>query len=80
MKNPHNRLRSVTVGLEIPIADGSHKFAASLAYDKSGILREVVFVGRGKSGQGLDSMLMELGIQLSRAIQGRDPATGGMTE
>jgi hypothetical protein len=33
-------------------------------------------VGRGKIAHGLDDMLRELGIQLSRIIQGRDPDTG----
>lgn len=36
-------------------------------------LIEVIFVGRGKIGHGLDMLLTDLGIQLSRAIQGRIP-------
>jgi hypothetical protein len=39
-------------------------------------LREINFVGRGKIGHGVDAMLHELGIKLSRAIQGRNPDTG----
>ena len=74
--NPHRRLRSETVDIEIQIDDGSHKFEVSLAYDDVGILREIAFVGRGKCGGGLDHILRELGIQLSRAIQGRNPMTG----
>ncbi len=54
-----------------------HMFDVSLAYDEhSGLLREVVFVGRGKVGHGIDIMFHDLGIKLSRAIQGRDPETG----
>jgi hypothetical protein len=74
--NPHARLRSETVSLTLRLGRGQHKLDASLAYDVGGILREVAFVGRGKVGHGLDQMLHELGIQLSRAIQGRDPDTG----
>lgn len=60
----------------IPAIKG-HKLAMSLAYDhKTGLLREVVFVGRGKIGHGIDAVLHELGIKISRAIQGRDPDTG----
>lgn len=58
--------------LEISLAYGSQ----SLKTGSLGPLREVVFVGRGKIGQGLDLMLNELSIKLSRAIQGRDPETG----
>ena len=39
-------------------------------------VHEVVFVGRGKIGQGIDLLLFDLGIALSRAIQRRDPQTG----
>ena len=71
---PSNRLRSVTTEITI---GGGHTLAVSLAYDnETDLLREVVFVGRGKIGQGLDMMLHDLGIKLSRAIQGRDPETG----
>jgi hypothetical protein len=60
-----------------------HSLTLSLAYDRSpdhpagmGALRELAFVGRGRSGQGLDFLLTDLAIKVSRAIQGRDPATG----
>ncbi|MFQ5535617.1 MAG: hypothetical protein ACE5EM_12440 [Sphingomonadales bacterium] len=43
---------------------------------ETGALHEIVFVGRGKIGGGLDLMLHDLGVQLSRAIQGRDPVSG----
>ncbi len=41
---------------------------------------EVVFVSRGKIGQGMDLLLSNLGIAISRAIQGRDPNTGEAVE
>lgn len=71
--NPHRRLRSETVDLEIRVGEGVHRLAVSLAVDEKDGLREIVFVTRGKVGHGLDDMLRELGIQLSRAIQGRNP-------
>ncbi len=52
-----------------------HEIDVALAYDK-GVLHEIQFVGRGKIGQGVDLLLHDLGVQLSRAIQGRDPVTG----
>ncbi len=55
-----------------------HKLAVSLARDPdTGAVVEVVFVSRGKIGHGLDLLLHDLGVKLSRAIQGRDPETGG---
>ena len=74
--NPHRRLMSETFDLSLQIGDGAHSCAVSLCYSPSGRLTEIAFVSRGKIGQGLDDMLRELGIQLSRAIQGRDPMTG----
>ncbi len=44
---------------------------------KPGPVHEIVFIKRpGKIGQGLDAAFRDLGIQLSRAIQDRDPLTG----
>lgn len=69
-----NRLPAETVNLNI---DG-WRLAVSLARDPdNGEVFEVVFVVRhGKEGTELDRKFHELGIQLSRAIQGRDPETG----
>jgi hypothetical protein len=70
---------TVSLTLKVPAADGklaTHLLEVSLAYGADGRLREVVFVGRGKVGHGLDLLLHDLGIKLSRAIQGRDPDTG----
>lgn len=79
--NTLRRLEAETVDFTVPIVDAegktkNHHFTFSMAYDDAGHLREIVFVGRGKIGQGLDHILHELGIQMSRAIQGRDPQTG----
>ena len=69
-----NRLPAETMNMDI---DG-FKVAVSLAYSpNTGRLREVVFVQRpGKEGTDLNNIFRELSIQLSRAIQGRDPVTG----
>lgn len=77
--NPHRRLRAETVSMAIELSGGVHHLDVSLAYDKDRQLREVAFVGRGKIGHGLDDLLRELGIKLSRAIQGRNPDTGAET-
>lgn len=75
------RLRSVTYGYELVITDAGgetrrHDLAICVARDDGLTPREVCFVGRGRIGQGLDLMLVDLGIAISRALQDRDPATG----
>ena len=70
--NKHRRLRSENYDLDVR---GYH-LTATLAYDEADKLRELAFVGRGKVGTGLDPILAELGIQLSRALQSRMPETG----
>ncbi len=68
------RFRSETFAISLPGGNGStHNFDVSLAYRPDGALNDVIFVGRGKIGHGLDMMFNELGIQLSRLLQGRDP-------
>lgn len=75
--NIHRRLGCYTFDLALPVGQGVHALKVSLAYDElTGELRELAFVSRGKSGTGLDHLLTELGIRLSRAIQQRDPETG----
>jgi hypothetical protein len=76
--NPHRRLRSETVDVSIRFTDASgeersHDLAVCLAVNDEYQLRELNFVTRGKCGSGLDVMLAQLGIALSRIIQGRDP-------
>jgi hypothetical protein len=54
-----------------------HEVKLAIMYDENAIPVEMMFVGRGKIGEGMDDMLKELGIKCSRALQGRDPETGG---
>lgn len=74
--NENRRLESETYSIVIPVGTGSHHLDICIARDKSDHVREVNFVSRGKIGGGLDSLLHELGIQVSRAIQRRNPQTG----
>lgn len=76
--NPHRRLECDNVEMTIEVPAGNdhvaqHPLTVSLAYDRAGILREIAFVGRGKIGHGIDALLRDLGVKLSRAIQGRNP-------
>jgi hypothetical protein len=74
--NAHRRLESETYSLELKIGAGRHHLDVCIARDKDDRVREVNFVSRGKIGGGLDFLLHELGIQVSRCIQRRDPDTG----
>lgn len=74
--NEHRRLASETYSIVIPLADGQHRLDICIARDTQDQVREVNFVTRGKIGGGLDALLHELGIQVSRAIQRRNPQTG----
>ncbi len=74
------RLNSDTVSMTLEVPAGpdntvTHALDVSLVYFR-GALHEIAFVGRGKIGQGMDLLLQDLGLKLSRAIQGRDPDTG----
>ena len=62
------------------LPDAPAQTTVCLAYDREGVLRELNIVSRGKIGHGLDLALHDLGIKLSRAIQGRDPDTGELAE
>jgi hypothetical protein len=79
-RRPERRLRSETVSFSLNAGPDSspalHEFDVQLAYSSEGVLREVAFVTRGKIGHGLDLLFQDLGIKLSRAIQGRDPNSG----
>jgi hypothetical protein len=57
------------------IADHEVSFAIAFHPD-TGEAFEVAFTERGKIGQGIDLLLHDLSIALSRALQGRDPQTG----
>ena len=71
-----SRLRSITYPLTLEMGEGCHSLEVTLSYDHNLILRELNFVGRGKIGHGLDLLLLDLGIKISRAIQNRDPDSG----
>jgi hypothetical protein len=74
MKPNDDRLPAETITLDIE----GYRVTVSLAYvPGTNRLWELVFVQRpGKDGTELNDMFRDLGIQLSRAIQGRDPVTG----
>lgn len=74
--NPHRRLSGENYDLAIRLGEGHHHFTLTVARDRAGNVREIAFIGRGRTGAGLDQFLVELGIQCSRAIQRRSPATG----
>jgi hypothetical protein len=74
--NENRRLESETYSLELQIGAGRHHLDVCIARDKEDQVREVNFVSRGKIGGGLDLLLHELGIQVSRCIQRRSPITG----
>lgn len=76
MARGSRRLYSETVSLTLEVHDGNHHLDVSLAYGHDGRVRELVFVGRGKIGHGLDILLHDLGIKVSRALQHRNPDTG----
>ncbi len=61
------------------VLGGDYPVRLSVARDKAGVPVEVVLKpsgAAGKSGGSLDLIFFDLGIALSRALQGRDPETG----
>ena len=75
-----NRLMSLTHDITLGATEErprGHEVKLAIMYDKHATPVEMMFVGRGKIGEGMDDMLKELGIKCSRALQGRDPETGG---
>ena len=74
---PTSRLRSITHKVHIQTsADGVHELDIAIGYDASGYPLEIAFVGRGKFGHGIDQMMANLGIALSRILQFRNGDTG----
>ncbi len=74
MKNRStNRLNCENVDLTLEVSVGLHHIIVALAYDENDVLHEINFVGGWKIGQGIGLLLHDLGIKLSRAIQGRNP-------
>ena len=57
--------------------DSLHMLTVSVARSNEGKVEEIVFVGRGKTGHGIDLMFADLGIKLSKILQHRDPSVGG---
>lgn len=70
------RLHSLTYDVPLPLHNGFHDLKLTVAFDEQNRPHEVAYVSRGKSGHGLDQLLIELAIATSRALQGRDPLTG----
>lgn len=75
-QRPANRMETSTYDYRMAVGEGFHDIAISVSTDKSGKVQKVMFPTRGKIGHGMDHMLSDLGIAVSRAIQGRDPQTG----
>jgi hypothetical protein len=87
MRSNAQRLRGETVSLmiEVPAPANSpadsppirHNVEMTMAYREDGHLHEIAFVSR-KLGSAIDLLLRDLGLRVSRAIQGRDPDTGDL--
>lgn len=82
MNSSPRRLRSETSEVKLQWHDDAGKWceedmAVCIAVDERGAVWELNFVMRpGRQGATLDQMFSNLGIQLSRVIQGRNPETG----
>lgn len=75
--------RLQTLAFDISLDNGEHRLSVSIGFDtpagqpiESGRPVEIAFTGRGKIGQGMDLLLQELGLKLSRVLQHRHPETG----
>ena len=62
--------------IEPDFVEARHRIYITIARDETGRPMELAFSGRGKIGSGMDQMLVNLGVIVSRAIQDRDPTTG----
>lgn len=82
MNATSRRLRSETSEVKLRWHDSEGKWceeemAVCIAVDDTGSIQEMNFVMRpGVQGATLDQMFSDLGIQLSRIIQDRDPDSG----
>ena len=74
---PPTRLKATVYTVRHALPDGGEQTFDLMVSDCG---REVAFVGRGKIGHGLDNILQDVGIWISRALQGRDPMTGEEAE
>lgn len=75
---PASRLRAESVSFSIGRAgEPEHLVTANFGYDpRTSQLQEIAIVEAGKIGHGLQLLLSDLGLKLSRALQGRNPDTG----
>lgn len=79
---PPSRLTSETFTVSSPKFDphgnqiGEHSFDIQVGYTHDNQVIEIAFVGRGKIGQGIDSLFQDVGIWLSRILQNRNPMNG----
>ena len=72
------RLPSENFKVELDLGGGHrHRIHITLGYhQETGALAEISFVGRAVIGQMMDQALVDAGVALSRALQGRSPMTG----
>lgn len=60
-------------------AEAVHRFTITASHDPAdprGCYEELAFSGRGQIGAGIDLLLQDVGIWMSRILQGRHPMTG----
>lgn len=57
---------------------GRHLITITVARDAIGHPVEVMLTTGGKIGSDIDQLLVDLGVSISRAMQGRDPQTGDL--
>lgn len=53
-----------------------HRITTTLGYTEQAELIEIGFVEAGKAGHGIQLLLAELGLKVSRVIQGREAESG----
>ena len=79
MSKPPNRLRANSISFTLG-ADGTsdgHPVTGNLGiHPDTGQIVELAFCEAGKIGLGLHLLFAELGLKISRILQGRDPETG----
>lgn len=55
---------------------GRHRITITVSRDAAGHPVEILLTTGGKIGAEMDQLLVDLGVSISRAMQGRDPETG----
>jgi len=71
-----NRLNATIFNVSHIAGEAQHDFSLVVAGEPGQPNFEVAFTGRGKIGHGMDLLLQDVGLWISRALQGRDPMTG----